>query len=1350
MNEHSPVLTTSLRADMDPATRRAYVQKWIARNQRRVSAGLGATVLTLPLLAQAQSAEGLVNVLDIAGVRSVALNADGSAQLTLGNGQQVQVAASSVQLAADGSVMISAAAAELVAEVVAGTAASGAAGAGAGGGIGGAGIAAAVGGLGLAAAAAGGGGGSSSGDSAPAIPVLNASAITPTSLQNVTAVFGSLPELGPQDSLFLKIGDGDEVKVTIGEDGSLIFPSAIDLALFQGQQTLSYRVEQSSTVEGEDDEGNPTSDTVTEDVASGSAVVFIDTIAPVITITTPIAGDDVINAAEKGEGIVIEGTAEGAENGQIVTLTLNGTEFTATVTDEAWSLPITAAELTALGLVSGDPVEITANVADAAGNPAEQDEATVGTDFIAEIRIDQVVIETLNTFIGVTVRGDTKGVEADQPITVTFNGQNIPGVVVQADGSWSANVPASVIKALDDGADITISASVSDLADNSDTSATIVTTDFSTPPLAITSPEADGFINQAAADLPLVVSGIALPDQPVTVTLTGGATRTIEASDTGSWTTSFEPSDLPADGEVAINATITIEGETANAPTVILTKDTVPPEVTITDLGLTDGILNIPEQASGFTISGTISDPGATLAGVTLTVTLNGGAPLPVVLNADGTWTSPVPASVLSALATGTTVTVVATATDAALNTSAPAEVSFVTDFTLPEISITDLGGIAANGQITAADLLDEDGADLGTLLLRGTSNAPESNTVTLTIGTALRTAQVQEGGSWSVEVSTATIAEELGGLESITLSASVQNAVGNTGTGTLPLGVDLRVPSIILDAPADGFVIGLTEFAEGFTISGTTENVPDDQLVTIIIQTGPDNEDRFEATTPVTNGEWSLFVSAQQVKDAPDESSFTLTASVSDGSFPVPATTEIGISTNFPPEITMNPLGEDGALILADIADEITFSGTTRGVQAGQEVTLFFDEGNGPESLDEIGPILVQNDGSWSLTIPNPDLEGIDPGMEITFTARVSNASGRPAPEASETVVAYQPSLGYVSLGGNAPTGELLFNLFVDPERIEGDILRIVTVGIDFDPDILQPVISEFKAPVFFDSSALALNFFNITAFDGIGTAGDTGRFSFNGLSAAGLDNIATKEVLTMAFEQSGDSVIVIGLGRIGEENLVISTDRSEFDGTGETYSELFAPVLHYFGSGGVDTIVAANVDTVIRGRGGDDQIDVSAPGVNTIIFEGGSVANGFDTITGFTLGGALADRFAIAFDTFDQDVLRGDGSAFQVTSGGAVGADVGLVVFTTAVADFDNATIEAALGDLTGLNDGDNLYVLIGDGTNAVLTAFEIDGSALMVRTGSGTSYAEFKDIGDLSGFSSANILGFEQHMV
>jgi len=806
MNEHSPVLTTSLRADMDPATRRAYVQKWIARNQRRVSAGLGATVLTLPLLAKAQSAEGLVNVLDIAGVRSVALNADGSAQLTLGNGQQVQVAASSVQMAADGTVMISAAAAELVAEVVAGTAVSGAAGAG--GGIGGAGIAAAVGGLGLAAAAAGGGGGSSSGDSAPAIPVLNASAITPTSLQNVTAVFGSLPELGPEDSLFLKIGDGDEVKVTIGEDGSLIFPSAIDLAQFQGQQTLSYRVERTSTVEGEDDEGNPTSDTVTEDVASGSAVVFIDTIAPEITITTPIAGDDVINAAEKGEGIVIEGTAEGAENGQIVTLTLNGTEFTATVTDEAWSLPITAAELTALGLVSGDPVEITANVADAAGNPAEQDEATVGTDFIAEIRIDPVVIETLNTFIGVTVKGDTTGVEADQPITVTFNGQNIPGVFVQADGSWSANVPANVIKALDDGADIAISASVSDLANNSDTSATTVTTDFSTPPVAITSPATGGFINAEAAGLPLEVSGVTLPNADVTVTLAGGDTRDFQANDDGRWETSFAPEDLPADeGDFTISATSLIDGVPVPAQDVTLTKDTIAPDAPVLELAQDTG-----------TVAGETSNGQVNITN------LEDGASAEYSLDGGANWT---PVEGASFTLTGDGVkSVTVRQTDLANNQSDPSTaLEFTLDTAPPEVTVTSLAGIAPAGTLTANELYDDSGEPLATVVLTGTATgAVDGAPVTVLINgsaLALDPAPTVTDEAWSVDIPVT----ELAGLD--TIEVRTVDGAGNEGTGAAGFINAVVIPSITITNPTEGFVIGLDEFENGFTISGTTTDLP-------------------------------------------------------------------------------------------------------------------------------------------------------------------------------------------------------------------------------------------------------------------------------------------------------------------------------------------------------------------------------------------------------------------------------------------------------------------------------------------------------------------------------------------
>ncbi|TQM91582.1 Ig-like domain-containing protein [Roseinatronobacter monicus] len=1344
MNEHSPVLTTSLRADMDPATRRAYVQKWIARNQRRVSAGLGATVLTLPLLAQAQSAEGLVNVLDIAGVRSVALNADGSAQLTLGNGQQVQVAASSVQLAADGSVMISAAAAELVAEVVAGTAVSGAAGAG--GGIGGAGIAAAVGGLGLAAAAAGGGGGSSANDSAPAIPVLNASAITPTSLQNVTAVFGSLPELGPEDSLFLKIGDGDEVKVTIGEDGSLNFPSAIDLAQFQGQQTLSYRVERTSTVEGEDDEGNPTSDTVTEDVASGSAVVFIDTIAPEITITTPIAGDDVINAAEKGEGIVIEGTAEGAENGQIVTLTLNGTEFTATVTDAAWSVPITAADLTALGLVSGVPVEITANVADAAGNPAKQDEATVGTDFIAEIRIDPVVIETLNTFIGVTVKGDTTGVEADRPITVTFNGQNIPGVVVQADGSWSANVPASVIKALDDGADITISASVSDRANNSDTSATTVTTDFSTPPVAITSPATGGFINEEAAGQQLVVEGVSLPGADVTVTLTGGATRDIQADDEGRWETSFDPEDLPEnEGDFIISATSLIDGVPVPVPAqdVTLTKDTIAPDAP--DLELAQDTGTVAGETSNGQVNITNLEDGASAE-----YSVDGGA----------NWT---PVEGASFTLTGDGVkSVTVRQTDLANNQSDPsAALEFKLDTAPPEVTVTSLAGIAPDGTLTANELYDDSGEPLATVVLTGTATgAVDGAPVTVLIdGTALvlNPAPTVTDEVWSVDIPVT----ELAGLE--TIEVRTVDGAGNEGTGAAGFINAVVIPSITITNPTKGFVIGLDEFENGFTISGTTTDVPDGQNVTITFVDKNDAENRFTDSAQVENGVWSLNIEPSDVQRASDQTDWELTVSVSDGSFPVPATAEISVSSNFPPEITFNPLGEDGALILADIAEsgEITLSGTTRGVQKNQEVTLFV--GNGDDIKNQLfgnpeqNPTVDEN-GDWTVTF-TPNISGFVAGQEIVFSAEVTNASDRKA-EVSETVVTYQAS--NLTVFNTGQTGNTLdFAVDVNLDEIGGRIFQ-ASFDVFVDPSLGSIV----SVPIEDIEIAGALNPFRNAGSHPDFVIGDRVENNIEaGLINVLLFNLSTLTDLreiplyTFQFEinDGANGVVEVRIPNTVPagatfdasalaERMVINADSAEFE-------REIGPLVSYTGTNGNDEIVAANVDTVIRGRDGDDQIDVSAPGVNTIIFEGGSVANGFDTITGFTLEGALADRFAFAFDMFDQDLLRGDGTDFQVSNsdGEALGDNVGLLVFTTAVTNLDDNSEIAAIvqNALSGWENNDALYLLIGDGENARLTSIGFDGSDVSVTAeNSAKTYAEFKGIGDLSGFSSANIIGFEQY--
>jgi len=698
--------------------------------------------------------------------------------------------------------------------------------------------------------------------------------------------------------------------------------------------------------------------------------------------------------------------------------------------------------------------------------------------------------------------------------------------------------------------------------------------------------------------------------------------------------------------------------------------------------------------------------------------------------------------------------------TDGAGNISdSSAPLGFMLDTEAPEIGITSLADITKDGELTAADLLDGDNTALEFITLEGTIDAPDDTTITVSFGSDTLTTSAS-GGVWSLDIPASTVTAQLGGLDSITIEASATDGAGNTGTGTLPLAIDLRVPSISIVAPENNFEFGLHEFEQGAIISGTSENVAEGQTVTITIKDGPDDTEGFEGTTNVgADGSWSLSITPEQVQHFQDQTPYNLAVSVTDPSYPIPATRSIDITTDIPPEISFDPIGDDGALILADIAasGEFTFSGTTRGVQKDQQVTLFVRNGDdvkNPLFDDPAQNPTVDANGNWTVTFA-PDISGIDPGTEFVFSAEVSNASGTSA-ETSETVVAYQQSGLYIDLNefGSLST----FNVFVETERLADPFLFVAEFSISFDPSLGSFDFEGLTIPMAVTNTALQSNRFNISDLGGTATVGSTGEFSYALGSLRGFDNLSIEPMV--GFGLSGidtSSVITFSISDAISQNFIQSgdalADTAPPPGSTEpvgvnTTDAHFGPSVTIIGTNGRDTLTAANIDTVIRGRGGDDLIDVSAPGVNTIIFEAGSNDNGFDTITGFTLGGALADRFAIAFDTFNQNVLRGSGEEFQVTSGGDVGADVGLLVFTTAVADFENATIEAALSNLTGLNNGDSLFVLIGDGTDAVLTAFDMGNSGVSVGTSSGKSYAEFKGIGDLSGFSSANIVGFEQY--
>lgn len=61
--------------------------------------------------------------------------------------------------------------------------------------------------------------------------------------------------------------------------------------------------------------------------------MLVDTTVPQLTINT-VSDDDVINSAEHAQALIVTGSVTGAEAGDVVTVTINNKDYTAT-----WTLP---------------------------------------------------------------------------------------------------------------------------------------------------------------------------------------------------------------------------------------------------------------------------------------------------------------------------------------------------------------------------------------------------------------------------------------------------------------------------------------------------------------------------------------------------------------------------------------------------------------------------------------------------------------------------------------------------------------------------------------------------------------------------------------------------------------------------------------------------------------------------------------------------------------------------------------------------------------------------------------------------------------------------------------------------
>ncbi|WP_326923961.1 Ig-like domain-containing protein, partial [Enterobacter hormaechei] len=571
--------------------------------------------------------------------------------------------------------------------------------------------------------------------------------------------------------------NGKNYTATTAADGtwSLTVPAADLAGLGQASYTL-----------------NATATNGVGNSVSSSANLLVDTALPTVTINT-VAGDNVINAAEVAAGQTLSGTVANAEAGNIVTVTIGGHSYTATVQNNlSWSVNVPSDVLTALGNGS---LSVTATVTNGHGNTGTGEREIAIDANLPGLRVNTVagddVVNTIEHAQNLIVSGSSDGLAPGTALTVTVNGKDYAATVL-ADGTWSAAIPSTDVSAWPEGT-VKISVTGDSAAGNPITISHDVTVDLATVAISINALATDDVINAAEKGADLVLSGVTTnveAGQTVTISL-NGRIYTTTVDDSGNWTYTVPSADLAGlkDGDASVQVSVTnVNGNSASAGREY-SVDATAPSVTINTIA-TDDILNATEAQSDLAISGTSTAE----AGQTLTVSLN-GKDYTTTVSANGSWTLNVPAADLAGLTDGS-VTVTASVSDKAGN---PASVdhTLTVDVTVPAVTIHTVAG---------DDVINVAEHNQAQIISGSATGAAAGDTVTVTIGGQTYTTVLDAAGNWSVGVP----ANVISGLSdgSVTVTASVTDAAGNTGSGTHNVTVDTGLPSVSFNAISDDNVL--------------------------------------------------------------------------------------------------------------------------------------------------------------------------------------------------------------------------------------------------------------------------------------------------------------------------------------------------------------------------------------------------------------------------------------------------------------------------------------------------------------------------------------------------------------
>jgi len=1039
-----------------------------------------------------------------------------------------------------------------------------------------------------------------------------------------------------------------------------------------------------------------------------AATLATDFVPPFININT-VSFDDVVGLIDLQEDLTITGTTN-ADPGQQVTVLFNGIEYQGDVlfprTRDAeplefrWEVTIPQADLQALAEQIGDEepaqLQITASVSDFAGNPSEPAVRSIDVDFrgpsltVNPISTDNI-INVEEDGNAVTISGNTNNVQAGQEVTLTFNGTSLDPAIVAGDGSWETLLDASFITSIPDGGSFDVVANVSDADGTAAPTVTVQLARDVTPPTIDIDAHAISVgavmnIAESADDLTLGGATTAEDGQEVSVTIAG--TEFTTQAENGAWTLTIPNANLPAiaDGDtVQITADVSdLAGNPATQATASFDADLSAPTIAITTPIATDGTLNIAERDNGISIGGTTT--GAE-DGQAVTVTVD-GTEYTTTVEGDA-WSIALTAGNLSEITDGATITVTADVSDLAGNPATQATASFDTDLTAPIVTITE--PVAEDGFLNIAE-------QASSIVIRGTAEGVEDGrSVVVDIEDIQYSATVTDG-AWSLVLTSEDLESfsEIDG-QTITIRADIDDAAGNDAEqATASLDIDLTAPTIsFVDEVPEGFILTLASLAEDPDSGAEVQtDAPDGTPVTLTFSDGNGVAALTVRTTVSDGGTFVIdFPDADLLDVLLDQTTYTAAVTIADEAGNT-ATDSFQLTTDFKPSLTLNEVGVDGTIDLEDPA-LTAVTGTALGAD-DQTVTVTFVNSDTDAVIGTTTGTVT--DGAWSAPVDAALLGQIAAGQAYTVNADVSNAGGRAADTASQTVTGYLPSeFGYF-LVSDSDTAVTITSL-TGEEFNSNDGFR---TEISFDP--LQ---NPYVANSIDSDPGLQLFLHNEAGVD------DGTLIVGGGTTTTPIDPL----VPLFSFDLASD----------GQNPITVRFD-NEVGDVASGSAELI------IGTDGIDNLTGGNFDSFIRGRGGDDAIDVSAPGGNIVMFETTPAANGVDTITGFTIGlGDAYDDTILFQGAID---LRGNGTVVETLTGGAIGENTGFVIFTTAQ---ETLSFSDALNALSGFGADEQFYLMVGDGTDAQLALVRTDVDSRPAQE----VMAEFDGIGALAQLDPSQII-------